>query len=298
MTRQVLSSGLLLSVFCIGAAAQADTSSAPVVWERYRLSDRQLSIMLPKLPTVIDGRNLCNELEKDSYFAFADQVVYEFTVASKSREKIPSYCPVKKKFDGNTLTERLTELRTDKIKSREMSLIQDDGRQVYRFAYEFGTRLVILDLKKHRWIELAITRREDTKSEEERFVGSLDFSGADGKEIGDGAESTLGDAGFKAGVIPPGTKEPLVSDSFRILAKPKARYTNAARKANTQGSVLLTVTLLANGGIGSVTVIKKLPDGLTEQAVAAARKLVFLPKRVGGIPVTVIVTFDYGFSIY
>lgn len=297
MTRHILFSGLLLFVFCVGAAAQVGTASAPVVWERYKLSDRQLSIMLPKLPTVIDGRNLCNELEKDSYFAFADQVVYEFTVASKSREGIPRNCPIKKKFGENTFTERLAELRLDKIKITETTVVQN-GHPGYKFSNDFMTRWVIPDLKKHRWIELAITRRENTKPEEERFVGSLDFSGTDGKEIGDGAKSTLGDAGFKTDLISPDTKEPRVNEGFRILAKPRARYTNAARNANTQGSVLLKVTLLANGGIGSVTVVKELPDGLTEQAVAAARKLVFLPKRIGGIPISVIATFDYGFSIY
>ena len=65
-----------------------------------------------------------------------------------------------------------------------------------------------------------------------------------------------------------------------------------------QGSVLLKVTMLSNGSVGSVTPVNELPNGLTEQAVAAARKLVFLPKRINGVPVTVIVTFDYGFSIY
>lgn len=79
---------------------------------------------------------------------------------------------------------------------------------------------------------------------------------------------------------------------------PKARYTEAARDAKVEGSVLIKVTLLSNGSVGTVSVVRGLPHGLAEQAIAAAKRLVFLPKRVDGIPVSVVQTFDYGFSIY
>jgi TonB family protein len=83
-----------------------------------------------------------------------------------------------------------------------------------------------------------------------------------------------------------------------LVAKEKARYTDEARRANVQGMVRLKVTLLANGAVGSVVVVKDLSHGLTENAVFAAKRLVFLPKRVEGKPVTVVVTVEYGFSIY
>jgi len=85
---------------------------------------------------------------------------------------------------------------------------------------------------------------------------------------------------------------------YRITFQPKAIYTDAARENNVQGGVRLKIVLLANGQIGSVTSITELPDGLTEQAIAAAKQIKFEPKRVNGVPVSVIVTREYTFTIY
>jgi TonB family protein len=85
---------------------------------------------------------------------------------------------------------------------------------------------------------------------------------------------------------------------YRITFQPKALYTDAARANNVQGGVRLKITLLANGDIGSVTTVTQLPDGLTEQAIAAAKKIRFEPKRVNGVPVSVLITREYTFTIY
>jgi hypothetical protein len=44
--------------------------------------------------------------------------------------------------------------------------------------------------------------------------------------------------------------------------------------------------------------VTELKYGLTEQAINAARRLVFLPKRVNETPVNSVVTIEYTFSIY
>jgi TonB family protein len=88
------------------------------------------------------------------------------------------------------------------------------------------------------------------------------------------------------------------TNKVNLLFKPKATYTDAARQNNIEGAVRLKLTLLANGQVGSITPVTRLPDGLTEQAIAAARQIKFEPKTVNGVPVSVVVTIDYGFSIY
>lgn len=84
----------------------------------------------------------------------------------------------------------------------------------------------------------------------------------------------------------------------RIISKPQARYTDAARVNNTEGIVRLKVTLMANGEVGSIQPVSALPDGLTEQAIAAARAIKFEPKKIDGTAVSTTVTVDYSFSIY
>lgn len=83
-----------------------------------------------------------------------------------------------------------------------------------------------------------------------------------------------------------------------FLSKPKATYTDEARENAVEGEVTLRVTLLASGLVGSVTVVKGLPYGLTEQAIAAARQIKFQPATINGVPVSKVVTMQYGFNIY
>jgi TonB family protein len=89
-----------------------------------------------------------------------------------------------------------------------------------------------------------------------------------------------------------------ISSPVFITSKPRATYTDAARRNNVEGTVLVKITFLASGRIGNVSVLRGLPDGLTEQAVKAARQIEFEPKKVNGVPVSVAQTFEYSFDIY
>jgi TonB family protein len=126
-------------------------------------------------------------------------------------------------------------------------------------------------------------------------MGSGSGSGAgsgEGDGYGDGRGSGIAGAPPKA---PPAGG---VTSPFRIISKPRATYTDAARTNNVQGSVLVKVTLLASGQVGSVAVVRGLPHGLSERAIAAAKQIRFEPKKVNGAPVSVTQTFEYTFSIY
>jgi len=88
------------------------------------------------------------------------------------------------------------------------------------------------------------------------------------------------------------------TNPLRILSKPPARYTDEARANNVQGSVRLKIVMLASGEVGQITVIQGLPDGLTDQAIVAARLLKFQPATKDGVPVSKTITIDYSFTIY
>ena len=85
---------------------------------------------------------------------------------------------------------------------------------------------------------------------------------------------------------------------LKILSKPAAQYTETARKNQIQGSVRLRVVFLATGEIGDVVAITQLPDGLTDQAINAARGIRFEPMRVKGEPRTTTKIIEYTFAIY
>ena len=85
---------------------------------------------------------------------------------------------------------------------------------------------------------------------------------------------------------------------LNITSKPRAQYTDAARNQNVQGTVILRMTFSKDGSIGDIKVIHGLGFGLTEQAIAAAKQIVFHPKQINGVPVSVTKTVEYNFNIY
>ncbi len=83
-----------------------------------------------------------------------------------------------------------------------------------------------------------------------------------------------------------------------ILSKPKANYTEEARRNKTKGLVIIRLILTAKGSVEGVTVVRGLPDGLSEKALDAARQIKFQPGIKDGKPVSVSVVVEYGFDIY
>lgn len=125
-------------------------------------------------------------------------------------------------------------------------------------------------------------------------TGSGDGSGSGGG-LGDGN----GDGSGPGGGPPPPPSRPVgVTQGIKILSKPRPGYTDSARQANIQGTVILRVTFLGSGGIGSISTVKGLPNGLTEQAIAAARRISFDPAKRDGVGQTVTKQIEYTFSIY
>jgi TonB family protein len=83
-----------------------------------------------------------------------------------------------------------------------------------------------------------------------------------------------------------------------ITFKPEPNYTEEARRNNVTGSVRLRAVLAADGRVRHIAVIKRLPDGLTDKSIAAARLIKFMPAKVDGRPVSQFVVLEYNFDIY
>src|SRR5947209_8231119 len=83
-----------------------------------------------------------------------------------------------------------------------------------------------------------------------------------------------------------------------ITFKPEPGFTEDARKENVTGTVRLRAVLSASGAVTNVTVVKGLPDGLTEKAIEAARQIKFRPAQKDGHTVSQYVTLEYNFNIY
>lgn len=83
-----------------------------------------------------------------------------------------------------------------------------------------------------------------------------------------------------------------------ILYKERAKYTEEARTNKVQGTVTLSVEYLADGRIGQVRVVRGLPDGLSESAIEAAKRIRFNPAVKNGAPVSVRGNIEFNFTLY
>ena len=113
-------------------------------------------------------------------------------------------------------------------------------------------------------------------------------------EGGGGGSATTRD---RSPVEPP-PPTPRVVTKARVLNNPRPAYTEQARDNGTQGSVIVRVTLGANGRVKSASVVRGLPDGLNEKAIEAVYRLEFEPARDGeGQPLDSTVTVSVNFTI-
>lgn len=128
--------------------------------------------------------------------------------------------------------------------------------------------------------------------------------GHGGAGAGEGKPTVDAPAGGRcpAGADPSADEHPYkgneVTKRYKILARPAPNMTEEARRNQVNGTVRLRVLLSATCSVTKVEVASGLPDGLTEQAVAAAKRIRFVPSEKDGRPVSQWVLVEYTFMTY
>ncbi len=84
----------------------------------------------------------------------------------------------------------------------------------------------------------------------------------------------------------------------RILYAPDPEFSEEARKAKFQGTVVLLLIVGPDGRPHEVRIFRSLGMGLDEKAVEAIRRWKFEPGRKDGIPVAVQVNVEVNFQLY
>jgi TonB family protein len=81
-----------------------------------------------------------------------------------------------------------------------------------------------------------------------------------------------------------------------LKERPEPTFTQEAKDNHTSGVVRLRVVLCPSGKLSNITVIKGLPDGLTEKAIVAARGIKFAPAEKDGEKVAQFLLIEYYFA--
>jgi protein TonB len=80
--------------------------------------------------------------------------------------------------------------------------------------------------------------------------------------------------------------------------KPEPGYTESAKQAGVNGTVVLRAVFASDGKVRHILVLTGLPNGLIEAAISAARKITFIPARNYGRPVSMFIQLEYHFNLY
>jgi TonB family protein len=89
-----------------------------------------------------------------------------------------------------------------------------------------------------------------------------------------------------------------VTSKARVLEKPEPTYTEAARKNQITGTVVLRAVFSSSGQVTNIHAVSGLGDGLTERAIAAAKSIRFVPATKDGHPVSMWMELQYNFNLY
>ena len=89
-----------------------------------------------------------------------------------------------------------------------------------------------------------------------------------------------------------------VTQKARVTYKPEPQYTEDARKNQITGTVTLSAIFTSTGQVTQIRASKGLPNGLTEKAIEACRKIRFEPAMKDGHAVSMYMKLEYNFNLY
>lgn len=154
---------------------------------------------------------------------------------------------------------------------------RDRGIELYRVA-KFPEAVALL--------ENAVAADEKDRAAWMFLAGAL---------VHTGKTDQAAEAFAKSNVRPTGA-QPTYDRTVRITHKPRAAYTEDARRKMSSGKVRVAVEFRADGTIGFVFALPTTLDaGLVRQSVEAARGMKFEPAMKDGKPVTTINYAEYAF---
>jgi TonB family protein len=260
-------------------------------WKRFTGKNEEFSILMPGQPSsylnaITDRSNkLIPEQIYSSYFNGAVYLVvaYGWSSSAEALENFSAH------HSSRGAISNARDVTSAGFKGKEYDL---------KFGETVGT-LRIFQTKNHAYA-VATVQAVDDLPLREYFLSSLLLSG--------GRDNQLPPA--QAPAQPPSQtlNVPQSNSTLSILfgkdvtrrgvivSKPEPWYTDEARRFGVSGTVVLRAVLSASGEVTDIRTIKTLPNGLTENAIEAARHLKFIPGIKDGRFVSYWVELQYNFG--
>jgi TonB family protein len=297
LIKGILSAALLLSP-AASARAQGGAAAA-AAGPRLVTVDKQLTVLMPGKPSVHESARMSYRLGGEKFtsrrvlYAYGAGVVCVVRVYEGEHIVRLLSDVLGNEKDGGERAER--PVTRDGVEGLERT---SEGETHYSRVQYFAT--------KERLYVIYAAARDKGNPFLGRVFASVRITGGDAAPKSDAAR-TIEEKPFEVGYTP--SAAPAEAGAAAASAKEVTRkavlvwkaqpgFTEEARNNNVTGVVRLRLVLRDSGTVSNIVVVKGLPDGLTERAIAAALHVSFLPAEKDSRPVSQWVTIEYNFNIY
>jgi TonB family protein len=285
---------LLLCILFLAGAVKAQTPSGigpargfrAATWPRFTIKGEEFSVALPRTPAMttrkapITGTNK-NRKERVLQ-ASAGGVDYWIYIYENPKP-------------GQTLDEFIREQTASSAREvtneRALSINGFLGKE-YSYRVNEKPQIEQFVVTEKRLYRLVATGAPADHAGVRQFFASLSLgTEGDGLAVEDGPGDTSTGPAEK---IYTGRE---VHTKARLISKPEPSYTDAARNAEIEGTVVLRVVFAADGKVTNIRVVVGLPKGLTERSIEAARKIKFVPATIDERPVSMWMQLEYNWNL-
>ena len=278
---------LLLCIFTtLPVFAQSNT------WIRFKAEG--MSVLLPQHPNTMEiyRPQKLNEKNRTGrlFSAYDDRVAYVVLAFEnpQHRDPLSRFIDDVEKFNVSAKAETF---------QKDISGTGFTGKE---YSFSRGPTvngIVRFHLAKDRVYILEAIGEEVTKPAVKQFFDSflLESGGGDANVSSPSADAAGSSQAAGPADILQGRE---VTAKARVLLKPEPMYTEAARQAKTNGTVVLRGVFASTGRFTNVRALRELPHGLTERAIEAAGNIRFIPAMKDGRYVSTYIQLEYNFNVY
>jgi TonB family protein len=264
-------------------------------WKRYRTDNDQFSVTLPTLPALTTNLiwrpDLNKRRQERELGAYADGVAYSIsTFENLEAETLESFVRGINKKAGDTSwnLNSLRRLTVDNVNGlQRVTPLDVEGMVQYFVTSE----------RLYRFGALGAAPDDPRVAQ---FFSSITFSkNPEGTLVVDGPGELWR--------LPNTDANPELNKAFvgkevtrkaRLMSKPEPVYTETARRNGIAGTVVLKVIFSREGAVEGIRIVSELPDGLTENAIAVAKRIKFVPAVKDGRFVSMWIQLEYNFNLY
>lgn len=325
---------VLIALYSAASMAQETSASS---WVKVSPEGETFTVMMPQAPAVSDRKYQHGQLKADGklYSVESDNISYRLwsfkdqDLTGSALTHTDSYLdacadlvweallkPERERIEKSRGKFTSMQYRRElpppvSAPGREYSITLDTAQGVVHFYIDAPNRIYVLvvmspaynpELFDQFLKSFTLTNRPSATLDTDPMLmppGSRPIPYGDPRNTGGGAGAGASSAAGRVGEDYNRVFSPReVTQKARLLSKPEPQYTEAARKYAVSGTVVLRAIFSAKGQVEKIRVMSKLPHGLTERSIEAARGIKFQPAIKDGRPVSQYIQIEYNYNLY